>query len=216
MELNHITIDKTARYFTLGGESDTIDNIWFVLHGYSHLAEHFIKSFEVLNNGNTAIVAPEGLHRFYLEGMSGKIGASWMTKEDRLNDISDYVNYLDKVYEGVLDKVSNKDAVVNLLGFSQGTATACRWLCRGKIKAQNLVLWAGAVPDDLDFDSDSSLLSGLKMKIVLGRQDEFITAKHITTHLLFLREKGIQYEVIEYDGTHKIDLKTLIEISEGL
>ena len=36
-------------------------------------------------------MAPEGLSRFYLEGFSGKVGATWMTREDRLNDIDNYL-----------------------------------------------------------------------------------------------------------------------------
>ena len=40
------------------------------------------------------IIAPQGLHKFYLEGTSGRVGASWMTKENREDDIKNYLVYL--------------------------------------------------------------------------------------------------------------------------
>ena len=88
----NITIPKTARYFVLGEASEQIEEIWFVIHGYGQLANYFIKKFEVLNNGKNLIVAPEALHRFYWKGFDGKVGASWMTNVERLEEIADYIN----------------------------------------------------------------------------------------------------------------------------
>src|ERR1051325_8249497 len=116
-----IRIEKTARYFILGDAGAS--SVWCVCHGYAQLASYFIKNFEPLNNGDNMIVAPEGLHRFYWQGYSGRVVASWMTKEDRLDDINDYVNFLDEVHNDVMKEFKGKKVKVNVLGFSQGVAT---------------------------------------------------------------------------------------------
>ena len=62
-------------------------------HGYGQLAKYFIRDFESLGPEHVAIV-PEGLHRFYREGMSGRVVASWMTANKYL--IGDF-SYADKI-----------------------------------------------------------------------------------------------------------------------
>jgi hypothetical protein len=79
----HITVKKTARYFILGEAGPFTRQVWFVCHGYGFLGGDFLKNFEALNEKEHLVVASEGLHRFYLYGTGGKVGASWMTKEDR-------------------------------------------------------------------------------------------------------------------------------------
>lgn len=140
MQQKNISITKTARYFILGDASDEIEQIWFVCHGYAQLANYFIKNFEVLDNGKNLIVAPEGLSRFYWKGFSDRVVASWMTREDRESDIEDYINFLNSVYTEVCSSLKNKNVRINVLGFSQGTATVCRWVASGKVKVDNFIL----------------------------------------------------------------------------
>ncbi|MBM3915983.1 MAG: hypothetical protein FJ349_00025 [Sphingomonadales bacterium] len=74
----HLPFEQTRRYYQndLKGK----DKIIFALHGYGQLGQFFFRQFNILND-NWGIVVPEGPHRFYLEGSSGRVGASWMTKE---------------------------------------------------------------------------------------------------------------------------------------
>lgn len=109
-----LTIEKTAKIATWGNSH--APNVWFCLHGYGQLSEYFIKGFENLDPNEHYVIAPEGLHRFYLRGTSGRVGASWMTKEERLDDINDYVKYLDQVYDEVIDSNLNQKIIV--LGLS--------------------------------------------------------------------------------------------------
>ena len=53
---NHITIPKTARYFSLGDIDSTTKTFWIVLHGYGQEVEGFAKCFKILNNSNNAII----------------------------------------------------------------------------------------------------------------------------------------------------------------
>ena len=214
MKTHYLEITKTARYYVLGTPSKKIKNVWFLCHGYSQLAESFLTQFETLNDGENLLVAPEGLHRMYLDGMTGKVGASWMTKEDRNNDIVDYVQYLDSVYEEVMLDPVIENVNINVLGFSQGTATVCRWMMMGKSTATRIFLWAGAVPDDLNFAQDVKKLNKMKPVILLGKQDEFITEDNLKKHLVFLEKVNMNYDLILYEGSHKIESSVLQELAE--
>src|SRR4051812_7128633 len=99
-----ITTPKTARVFTHGHISEKTKLVWIVAHGYGFLAEFFIEKFEELDPEEHFVIVPEALNRFYLKDMSGRAGASWMTTEDRENEIKDYISYLDNVYETLILK----------------------------------------------------------------------------------------------------------------
>lgn len=215
MDKKKIIVNKTARYFVLGEISDQVKEIWFVCHGYSQLANYFLKKFEALNSPDILIVAPEGLHRFYMQGASGRVAASWMTKEDREDDIRDYVSYLDSVYKEVLSQLKNKKALINILGFSQGAATVCRWLAMGNIHADKLILWAGAFPDDLDLKVNKKIFDELKVYFVLGDKDEYINEEQANEHVSRL-EGQLNFEIVRFKGGHEIHQETLKKIADGL
>jgi predicted esterase len=212
----NIVVPKTARYFLSAEITDDIEEVWFVCHGYAQLANYFIKNFEVLNNPKTLVVAPEGLHRFYWNGFSGKVVASWMTKEDRADDIHDYVAYLDIVYAEVLSELKNKKVRINVLGFSQGTATVCRWLAGKGAYADNLVLWAGSFPADMDLHTGKQLFDELGVYFVIGDQDEFIKNEEVKEYQRMMDEQQINYELIRFKGNHVIHPETLKELAAKL
>lgn len=212
MKENHIQINKTARYFTSGKDEDA-EQIWFVLHGYGHLADKFLKRFQILTETKNLIVAPEGLHRFYLNGSSGKVGASWMTKEDRLSDMKDYVNYLDLLYDQYQSKVSDQ-IKINVLGFSQGVATASRWIEQGEVKANNLILWAGVFPLDMSFQISKDKLTDTNIYMVIGNDDKYIKLEEIEKQKELLDRHGVKYKVLNFEGKHEIDQATLLALSK--
>ena len=81
---HHLSVEKTARYFTMGEGKANCQYLWIVLHGYGQLASSVIKRFKTLDPDKHFVLAPEGLSRFYWgEGFGGKAVASWMTSEDR-------------------------------------------------------------------------------------------------------------------------------------
>ena len=97
IDIRHIRVQKTARYAVLRPNTPA-NSVMFAIHGYREMVPYFIKKFQSLADQGVMVVAPEGLHRFYIEGYSGRVGASWMTKEDRESDIIDYVDYLNQLY----------------------------------------------------------------------------------------------------------------------
>ena len=209
MSEHFIEIPKTARYSIIGDINNSIEKVWFVLHGYGYLASRFIRSFEKMHTSGVLIVAPEGLHRYYLNGFSGKVGASWMTKEDRLNDIKDYIRFLDTLYNEVFSKLNRDNTILNVLGFSQGTATACRWLCQGDAKADNLILWGGPVTEDICVNNEVPIINKLNLQLVIGDKDEFISELNLQEHLSFLDNLNIKYKLVRYSGKHHIEPQTL-------
>ncbi len=211
----NISVTKTARYFQLGEVSEQIEEVWFVGHGYGQLANYFIKKFEILDNGKRLIIAPEALHRFYWKDFTGRVGASWMTKEDRKEEIFDYVNYLDLVYTEILSQFEDRKVKINVLGFSQATATFCRWLSATKIEVENLILWGGFFPHDLDFEYDKNYFNSAKPHILIGTNDEFYDLVSIEKHLNMLSEKGINPEFTHFEGKHEIDKETLLRLVES-
>src|SRR6202007_1819496 len=140
-------------------------------------AARFLRHFEVIDDGARLIVAPEALSRFYIEDPAGgshadaKIGATWMTREDRLSEIDDYIGYLDALAAQLAQDFDLSRARVVALGFSQGVATVCRWVERGATRVDEVVLGAGAVPPDMDLERPTHPLRALRPIIVVGDED---------------------------------------------
>src|SRR3989454_9529410 len=96
LQEHHLSVTRTARYFTLGDPSGGVAEVWFVCHGYGQLAGRFLRHFEPLADGTRLLVAPEALSRFYLEDMTvpareREVRRAWIPREDRLSGIDDYV-----------------------------------------------------------------------------------------------------------------------------
>jgi predicted esterase len=190
---------KTARIFTLG-DLKNARTVWVVLHGYAQLAKSFLEEFNHLADGSTAILAPEGLHRFYRKGFYGDVVASWMTKEDRLADIEDYLRYLNQMVRDLIPE----SCTVHLLGFSQGVATACRWVADGTIKPDSLTLWAGTFPNDIDLVAGTSNLRNTKTFLAYDNNDVFRTEESWQNQLDFFKANQLSPTLFEYEGGHKI------------
>jgi len=206
--INTIQVKKTAKYATYGNPK-TAKTIVFVLHGYGQLVEFFIRKFNVLNQNDYFVVAPEGLHRFYLKGSSGRVGASWMTKECRDDDIKDYINYLNDLWAEISSNFTFETKV--LLGFSQGGATATRWHCLGNFKVDKFILWAAIFPPDMSKDFCLKFNSS-KNYLVFGDQDEYYSEPSVDSHLSYLKQHHFNFELVKFKGNHNIDSKTLLNL----
>ena len=214
MKVKNIVISKNARYFILGEPGRHIRQTWFVCHGYGQLAELFLREFKILDNGNHLVVAPEGLNRFYLHGGSGKVGASWMTSEDRLKEIEDYINYLDQVHAEIMNQGENNSEIINVLGFSQGTATASRWALQGKSRVHRLILWGGDIPPDTDWEAARGRLKTVKVQLVYGEADPYIKPELLAQQKEMLEKNNADYEIKTFNGHHEIQPAMLLELAD--
>jgi predicted esterase len=218
MQEHRLAVTRRARYFTIG-EIQGIDEVWFVCHGYGQLAARFLEKLRGLDDGRRLVVAPEGLSRFYITDSPAerRVGASWMTREDRLAEIEDYVQLLDAVCADVFRRVERRQVTVHALGFSQGAATVSRWTALGQGTIDRLTLWGGEFPPDLDLTlgTVAARLRAARLTLVYGRADQFITPKILTTMAQRLQAHGIPYSELAYEGGHEIDAAVLRRLAEG-
>ena len=207
VEEHHVSVRRTARYYTLGTLSAKTRRIWFVLHGYGQLAQYFIRRFDVVADDETVVIAPEGLSRLYTDQQYGKVGASWITREDRDNEVIDYVAYLDQVLLSVLNGHPLNELDVTLMGFSQGASTVCRWLDKSdRIRANRLILWAGYFPNGLSDVLRPDTTANLPVEYVYGRDDEYISQlSDVDQYLNRLMTDVPQLQIIPFDGKHVVD-----------
>ena len=208
----NIVTPKTGRYYLLGKPDYGTENIWFALHGYGFLAADFAAEFSAAVKEKTIVIVPEALNKFYLKGFHGKVGASWMTKEDRENEIKDYLCFLNNVYGREVSRIFKPDLKISILGFSQGTAAAVRWTMQNKFKVDKLILWGGGLPRDIDYKKASITFASTKLIIVAGENDEFFTEDKLSEETVFLDEHKIRYTLKRYPGKHEPDKELLAEL----
>jgi predicted esterase len=212
---HHITVGRTARYYTIGELGPLTRDVWFVCHGHGQLAGEFIREFEIIADPARVVVAPEGLSRYYVSNDSGfhskesKVVATWMTREDRENEINDYVGYLDALYKEIIAKVNQQNVSVTVLGFSQGGATANRWVTRGRSHPDRLIMWGALLATDADLNQAATFFRDVKLTMVVGKRDQFLKEGMIEDYQRLLRESGIPFELITFDGGHRMDRETL-------
>jgi predicted esterase len=212
---HHISVRKTARFAVLG-DLDDAREVWFVLHGYGQLAGRFLRRFEPLVGGGRLVVAPEALNRYYFETSPGVhaadagIGATWMTKEEREREIDDYVAYLDTLYDHVIGGLQRTPTRVVALGFSQGAATAARWIAHRVSRVSDVVLWGGFVPDDVKPSAD--VFGAARLTLVHGRADRYASESKIARESERLQSGGLTNHVLPFDGGHEIADAPLLDL----
>ena len=204
-------VQRTVRYYTLGASNGAPKVIWFVIHGYGQLAGQFIRYFADIAADDVLVVAPEAMNRYYLvtpdktPARDRPVGATWMTREDRESEIADYVEYLDTLFDEVASEAVKFGARVNVIGFSQGTATASRWATHGRATLHRLILWSGLIPPDTDLTHGHSALRHTALTLVLGTSDHYVDEKMFAAERARLDAARITYDVLRFDGGQVID-----------
>lgn len=214
---SRIAVPRTHRYYQIGAP-DRAHELWFVLHGFGQLAGRFVRSFAPVAAEDRLLVAPEGLHRFYLDpphrpAAERRVGASWMTREDREADIADYVRYLDQL-NGMVGRVGARGPVV--LGFSQGVATAVRWAIMGAVRPSALVLWGSPLPPDLDWARAAERLAACELILVVGDEDEAFRPDQLEAEITRLTDHGVPHQIVDYAGGHRIEPEALGLVERAL
>ena len=214
MHLHHFKTTKTARVFTNTSSFESIEYVWVALHGYGQLASFFSQKFEVLESSKHLVIVPEAQSRFYLNGVGlfdKRVGATWMTKEDRETDIADYVQYLNELKQSFEKKLPKQVKWV-VFGFSQGAATACRWIQMGNVNPDHLVLYAGIFPPDLNVTAFES--KAFKSWQLRGDKDEFWNNRAKKENNSILEKFNLKPEWITFNGKHKVYPEVLKDLSK--
>lgn len=194
----HGTFNETTRY------------VWICFHGYGQLAKYYIQKFEFLDKAKHCVIVPEGLNRFYFEGANERPLANWMTREDRLDEISDYVEFIENLRRK-LSWDKNPRIKVIYLGFSQGVTTLIRWMTNIHPRADYLLLWAGSVPDDIILEPHRTYFNSIPTHFFVGDQDPYIKEKRSAEITELMERIGMKTQIHSFNGEHKVDEPTLRE-----
>lgn len=206
-DAHFLTTEKTGIVITCG--NGNAKNILLVLHGYGQLAETFQNEFSKINLEEYFLVFPTALNHFYLKAGKGDVGASWMTKYFRENDIHNNNVYLSKVYQTFILPKLNPDKKFNVLGFSQGAATLVRWLAMNNIQPHQIILWGAVFPPDMESEEYLNKLKKLHWLYFIGTDDEFISNEEKQKQMSFFKQNQFNLQWIEYNGKHQLNFNIL-------
>lgn len=211
-----LAVRRTARVAKLGPDAPASRELWYVLHGYGQLAAPFLEGCRAIDDGTRLIVAPEALSRFYDGDLparlhkDAKVGASWMTREDRETEIADYIAYLDAVHASVLARFgAGAPPAITVLGFSQGGATAVRWVASGRVNAARLIVWGSQVPPETDLADPAAPIRRAQTVVVIGDTDVFATPKIVAKEKARFESANFPCRFVSFAGGHRLDDDTL-------
>ncbi len=220
--LHRVTVARTARYATVGAEPAQAARLWIAFHGYGHRAADFIAPVASVVPGDTRVVAPEGLSRFYLEmprpdgGHLARTGASWLTRDDREDELRDALGMLQAVVareHAAITAARGAPPSLHVLGFSQGVAMSMRWVVQA---AQNPalgrdarvhahVLWAGGLAHDVPDAALRDAWQRTTLHAVWGSRDRFASEAARETARARFDAIGVVPQVHTFEGGHRLD-----------
>lgn len=200
-----VSFNQKATYYREGNGKKLL----YVLHGYGQLAKFFIRKFKPATEQDYTVVAPEGQHYFYLNGTSGRVGASWMTKENREQDIQNYLRYLDALHAQLIAEKDWDEIVA--LGFSQGVATAFRWLAESDIKPSKFMICSGLVPPDVDLQIKKAIFDPIKITYFSGVNDPYRTEDSVKEFYDAVASSKLDMELVNFDGVHEVFVEGVLE-----
>lgn len=211
---------RTGRYALLGADATHARRVWIVLHGYAQLITRFARHFDGIVPPDTCVVTPEGLSRFYIDLPQPdgrhlqRVGATWMTREQREDDIADAMAWLDTVYDDVMG--ADQSRPLGLLAFSQGVATASRWMAHRALQPNAFVAWAGGLAHDVSDDDLRAALHRARVSVVRGDTDELVSEVQLHEQVARLHRLAPATAVVRFSGGHVLDRTTLAPLLDAL
>jgi predicted esterase len=196
-----MVVSRHAR-IALVGDAQHATGAWLILHGHGMLAQGILHWFRRAERPHRLLVAPEALSRFYTEvNGSRTVGASWMTREDREQDLADVLNYLERA----VDECIPAQLPLEVHGFSQGVGVAARWVAHTARGIQRLVCWGGSFPEDVNGADLARVFLGRPVHLVIGESDAFVPVERIESDAGRLRHQGQPVAIHRFVGGHRID-----------
>lgn len=166
-------------------------------HGYGQHAEHLLQELRRIPGASGwTLVAVQALHRFYSAKTQEVVG-SWMTSLDREQAIEDNLAYVARVVAEL--RADRENSKLVFAGFSQGAAMAWRAAAHCR-PCQGLLVLGGDLPRDV---AEAPALDLPPILIGRGERDGFYTAPQLVKDLAVLEARGLQAEVIHFDGGHE-------------
>jgi len=199
-------------YSTLNTLTKSTKNIWIVFHGLGYLSNYFINYFTHINAEENYIIAPQAPSKYYLGNKFKHVGASWLTKENTIEETKNVLTYIDEVFKA---EVPANHPNLIIFGYSQGVSIASRWLASRKINCKHLVLHSGGIPIELKPEDFSFLKNEVTVTYLYGDKDQYITEARKTEEVLKgskLFGKHLKIEV--FQGIHEVNKDFIRQLSE--
>lgn len=205
-----VSYQATNTYSTFNTLDSTTKNVWFTCHGLGYLSRYFIRYFDDLNPDENYIISPQAPSKYYQDKNFKHVGASWLTRENTVEETKNALHYLDAVFAA--EKIS-KDKKLIFFGYSQGVSVITRWVADRKIEGAILVLHSGGIPKELT-PEDFKFMKHTKVFLLYGTEDEYLTEARIEeetarAHALF----GDKVEIIPFEGKHEVNRKLIAKIA---
>jgi predicted esterase len=198
-----VTYQTTNSYTTLNTLTDKTKNVWIIFHGIGYLSKYFLKYFDELPQEENYIIAPQAPSKYYLNNQYRHVGASWLTKENTVNETQNVLNYLDAVFSS---QIIPENCKLIVFGYSQGVSIATRWVAKKQLQCQQLVLYAGGIPHELSpKDFNFLIAKNTKITTLVGNQDEYINDDILQTESKRIESlfSGKAKQII-FEGKHEI------------
>ena len=200
-----IAVQQKTIYYREGDGSKLL----FVLHGYGQLAKFFIRQFKHLTHEGYTVIAPEGLHHFYLEGTSGRVGASWMTSENREQDIHNYLAYLKEVFQHIQSEKNGKKFQFWVL--VKVYSTAFRWIAEGYLRPKQFLICSGLIPPDVDLVLNKMVFNPIKMTYFSGIHDPYRTEASVKQFYEDVTKNKFEMGLVNFEGVHEVSIAGITE-----
>ncbi len=200
--IQNFEVNKSAKVITLGQLSKKTKFIWIAFHGYGQQADYMADKLSDLNEKDHFIICPEGLNKFYWHKNNEPV-ACWMTRDNRYAEISNFVAYLDHIYNIYCSHV-HRDVRIILFGFSQGCATIWRWIHASQPKVDAILHWAGWIPEDISYLHLRDYLKDVRIILKYGTEDQFMNSSMISEMDSIIEKNELTIERHQFEGNHQI------------
>ncbi len=208
---HRVNYQATNSFSTLNELTDKTKNIWFVFHGMGYLSRYFLRYFSQLDPVQNFVIAPQAPSKYYQGKEFKHVGASWLTKEETIEETKNVLEYVQTIAEQYNLK---NDPRLIVIGYSQGVSIATRWMAVHKISPKYLLLHSGGIPTELapkDFDY---LPNQMPVVYLYGDNDQYITEARITEQsLIGTKLFGNRLEIVVFKGVHEVNTSFIIDIS---
>ncbi len=208
-----VSYKATASYSTLNTLTPKTRNIWLVFHGMGYLGRYFLRYFSDLNPEENYIIAPQAPSKYYIGPDFKHVGASWLTREDTLEETKNVLEYIDAVCES--EQIPDERRFL-VLGYSQGVSIATRWLANRKIQCDQLILHSGGIPKELKSPDFHYMNAETGVTYLYGTEDEYITEARKTEESLKGNNLfGDKLQMVVFPGIHEVSKEFLQKIAQN-
>jgi predicted esterase len=166
-------------------------------HGYGETAEDELRRLQTIPGiDRWAVVSIQGLHQFYRRS-TNEVVASWMTRQNREQAISDNIVYVRNVVNALSQK---SPATLVLTGFSQGVAMAFRAATGLNQPITAVIACGGDIPPELEPNALARIPNVL---IGRGVRDEWYTSEKQAADEERLRAAGVAVQSVVMNAGHE-------------